>query len=698
MYRCLLLLLFGFQVVHAQVKPDPEWVDQKFSMFIHWGLYSELGGVWKDQPVLTGYSEQIQSFASIPSDEYEAVAVRFNPEKWDAEAVVRLARLAGMKSVVFTSKHHDGFCMYHSNYTDYNVVDATPFKRDVMKELSEACRKYGIKFGVYFSLIDWHFPGTKISSHNADPISPEHHAFNMKQVEEILTNYGPVSELWFDMGSLTPEQSKELYDLVNRLQPECMVSGRLGNNQGDFCVMGDNQYPDYKIGIPWQTPASFFPETWGYRSWQERGDLEQKINEKLLGLVKVVSRGGNYLLNIGPRGDGSIVEYERDALLKMGRWLNRYGRAIYNTRANPFEHAGEWGDMTMKGNRLYLFIERMPDDRLIRLSGIQGEAVRAVLVGREDPLRLDQHGNDITLYIPETVYPDRHMIVAEIAFAEPFQVLPVRMVPAERLIASNAVPAYGYSSMDYYSSFRCIVGRSWGFLFDKPYAEPVVVYTDNDRYKTIKLTIDNIEQELLLQGGEVKHLQVQPGSVRWESVYQTKISDDRFGSFCLGENHRVDPAREENGVIWKKIPRFGFGTHYVVAMTPKQSLYLLCSIESDTAQSILVELSNPEGLQVVLNGKTLRKQISVGDKFKEREIVMLPLDKGDNQLIVRYYNRSGETMEYGVNPDVPQIVYQLRLKPLPLLPREVHSCELRLLKPENRNCDMGLQDVWISMD
>ena len=358
----------------------------------------------------------------------------------------------------------------------------------------------------------------------------------------------------------------------------------------------------------------------------------------------------------------------------------------------------EWGDITTKGNRLYLFIEQLPDDRLIHLSGIQGEVIRAVLVGREDPLRLDQQDNDITLYIPETVYPDRNMIVAEITFAEPFQVLPARIVPSDHIVASNAVSVYAYSSMDYYSSFRCVVGRSWGFLFDKLYAEPVVVYTDNDRYKTIKLTIDNKDQEILLQGGETEPLRVQSGSVRWESVYQTKVSDDRFGSFCMGENRRIDPTREENGVIWKRIPRFGFGTHYVIAMTPKQSLYLLCSLESDTAQSILVELSNPEGLQVVLNGKTLRKQISVGDKFKERELVMLPLNKGDNQLVVKYYNRSGETMEYGINPDVPQIIYQLRLKPIPLLPRKVHTCKLELLKPESRNCDMGLQDIRIRMD
>jgi len=209
MLKVVFLFLLGVQVAYGQVKPDSAWMNQKFSMFIHWGLYSHLGGVWNGKPVLSGYSEQIQSHGGIFSDWYAAVARDFNPVDWDADAVVKLAKDAGMKSVVFTSKHHDGFCMYHSRLTDYNIVDATPYKRDVMKELAEACRRQDMRFGVYFSLIDWHFPQAyPISSHNADPLTPEHYEYNLRQVEEIMTGYGPVSEIWFDMGSLTPEQSR----------------------------------------------------------------------------------------------------------------------------------------------------------------------------------------------------------------------------------------------------------------------------------------------------------------------------------------------------------------------------------------------------------------------------------------------------------------------------------------------------------
>lgn len=215
----------------AQLKPSQRWIDQKFSMFIHFGLYSVYGGVYEGKPVERGYSEQIQSFAGIFSDWYANTAKEFNPTRWNPDSIVSLAKQAGMKSIVFTSKHHDGFCMYHSRYTDFNVVDATPYGRDLMKELADACHRGGIDFGVYYSLIDWHFPQAyPISSHNVDPLTEEHYQFNKKQVEEIMTNYGDISEIWFDMGSLTPVQSKGLYELVNKLQPQCMISGRLGND------------------------------------------------------------------------------------------------------------------------------------------------------------------------------------------------------------------------------------------------------------------------------------------------------------------------------------------------------------------------------------------------------------------------------------------------------------------------------------
>ena len=272
-----------------------------------------------------GYSEQIQSFAGIFSDWYAGAAEQFSAKQWNADSIAVLAKRAGMDAIVFTSKHHDGFCMYNSQETDFTIMN-TPFGRDALKELGQACKRHGLNLGIYFSLIDWHYPPAyPISSHNADPITPEHHEYNKRQVKELLENYGPVSELWFDMGSLTREQSSELYNLVKSIQPNCRVSGRIGNDYGDFAVMPDNVIPDFVPNKPWQTAESVYKETWGYRSWQKHVPMNEKLTEKINSLKRVIGAGGNYLLNIGPTGDGAVTNYEEELLLSIGKWIDSSG-------------------------------------------------------------------------------------------------------------------------------------------------------------------------------------------------------------------------------------------------------------------------------------------------------------------------------------------------------------------------------------
>lgn len=336
-------------------------------MFIHFGLYSQLGGVWKGKQIDNGYSEQIMANAPIPLEEYAATAKIFNPTKWDADAVVKLAKDAGMKYIILTSKHHDGFNMFHTAQTKYNVVDATPYHRDIVKELAEACKRGGIGFGVYYSSIDWHEPGmdTYIEG-NSNRLSDAHAKFNVAQLRELMTQYGPIREIWFDMGKPTPAQSDLFAKTVHQLQPQTMVSGRVWNYEGDFTVMGDNQVPQYGLDEPWQTPASIFNATWGYRSWQKRDDVQGKINENILKLVQVVSRGGNYILNIGPEGDGSVVPYEAAVLRGVGAWVKPHAAAIYGTTASPFASL-DFGYATVKPGTLYLFVKQMPKDGVLRL-------------------------------------------------------------------------------------------------------------------------------------------------------------------------------------------------------------------------------------------------------------------------------------------------------------------------------------------
>jgi alpha-L-fucosidase len=345
------------------------WQARRFGMFIHFGLFSVPGGVWDGKQISYGYSEQIQSHAPVPAEQYEALAKRFDPQKWDPGAIVALAKAAGMKFIVLTAKHHDGFAMFHTKQNRYNIVDATPYKRDVVKELADACARAHMPFGVYYSTIDWHWMHGQYLDTNSNPITPAQADFNVAQIKELLGHYDPIAEIWFDMGKPTPAQSARFTRAVHDLQPQTMVSGRVWNYQGDFTVMGDNQEPDVAMEEPWQSPASIFPQTWGYRSWQQRDDLPGKIRENIARLVRVASAGGNYLLNIGPEGDGSVVPYEADVLHGIGDWLKPRGEAIYATQASPFKKL-DFGYATLGAHTLYLFVEKPPTDGVLRLPGV----------------------------------------------------------------------------------------------------------------------------------------------------------------------------------------------------------------------------------------------------------------------------------------------------------------------------------------
>jgi alpha-L-fucosidase len=375
------------------------WQDRKFGMFIHFGLYSIAGGVWNGKRVDNGYSEQILANGPIPPKDYEALAKQFDPEKFDPDAIVALAKAAGMKFIVITAKHHDGFNLFQTAETSYNSVDGTPYHRDIVKELAEACARGGLKFGVYYSTIDWHHPGgNKYIEGNSNPITPQQEAFNVAQLKELLGHYGPISEIWFDMGKPTPAQSAHFAHTVHALQPETMISGRAWNYYGDFAVMGDNAEPDVGMELPWQTPASIFPETWGYRSWQERNDLPGKIRENIARLVRVVSAGGNYILNIGPKGDGSVVPYEAQVLQGIGTWLKQNGEAIYGTRKQPVA-ALDFGYATIGPRALYLFVAKMPPDHQLHVPGLAdtafGRAYR--LRAADSTVEVERDGHDVSI-------------------------------------------------------------------------------------------------------------------------------------------------------------------------------------------------------------------------------------------------------------------------------------------------------------
>lgn len=302
------------------LKRKNAWQDLGFGMFIHFGVYSMFGGVYKGKKIQEGYSEQIMQFAPIPKEDYLGMASRMTLVNFDPKDIVKLAKDTGMKYILITSKHHDGFCMYDTKTTDFNIVEKTPYGKDLIKELEQECRNQGLGFGLYFSLVDWNL-GHQYDRDNWNTIPKNIEDILCDQLTEIMTNYGEICEIWFDMSRPTPQQSERFISIVRNLQPRAMINSRIGNDMGDFKTFWDNEIPQEAPQGPWQTPQSIYPETWGYRSWQVHEDPEIRADILYKNYESVRSRGGNYLLNIGPKGDGSVSDFEKSVLNHLSKMI-----------------------------------------------------------------------------------------------------------------------------------------------------------------------------------------------------------------------------------------------------------------------------------------------------------------------------------------------------------------------------------------
>lgn len=391
------------------------WADARFGMFIHWGIYA-----------VPAHAEWYMNNGHIPRATYEKYAKEFDPAGFNADRWVKTARDAGMKYLVITSKHHDGFCMFNTKATNYNVVKDTPWHKDPLKALSAACRKYGVHFGVYYSIMDWHSPFQEAS----DP-SPEHPTYNpthfkpgekksyiryMKtQLKELVTQYHP-QILWFDgqwMEGWSDKDGKEIYGYLRKLDPNLIINNRV-KGAGDYETPEQQIPPNGLPGHYWETCMTINSD-WGY----DAADHDFKSSKTLIrNLIDIASKGGNYLLNVGPTALGVIPKPEVDRLDTMGAWLRENGGAIYGTTASPFTTQLPWGRCTQKPGKLFLEVFDWPNDGQLVLHGVYNKPERAFILSdkKRTPLRVEKKGDALVMEVP-IKEPDKISTVMELDFA-----------------------------------------------------------------------------------------------------------------------------------------------------------------------------------------------------------------------------------------------------------------------------------------
>jgi alpha-L-fucosidase len=407
--------------------------DAKFGMFIHWGVYSVPAGEYKDKKT---FGEWYLEESKMPVSQYEKFRDEFNPVKFDAKKWVALAKEAGMKYLVITSKHHDGFAMFNTKLTDWGIM-STPWKHDPIKDLAAECKKAGITFCLYHSIMDWHHPDYMPrrawnDTAKGDPNFDRYVDFMKGQLKEVVTQYGPLGILWFDgewENTWTQDRGKDLYAYVRGLQPNIIVNNRVGKNRqgmqglskGDD-VVGDYGTPEQEIpagglpGVDWESCMTM-NDHWGYN----KNDQNWKPASAMIRmLIDIASKGGNYLLNVGPTSEGLIPGPSVERLQEMGKWMKVNGESIYGTTAGPFPKAPAWGRVTQKPGKLYLHVFDWPKEGKLVVPGIGKKNITAVyLLADADcaPLPVTAKPESIEIEVPAKA-PDAVASVVVLEYTE----------------------------------------------------------------------------------------------------------------------------------------------------------------------------------------------------------------------------------------------------------------------------------------
>ncbi|MEP6729787.1 MAG: alpha-L-fucosidase [bacterium] len=395
------------------------WRDARFGMFIHWGAYSVPAGNYHGERV--GGGEWIMNNSHIPISEYEQFVRSFNPVHYDADAWARTAKNAGMKYIIITSKHHDGFSMFDSRTSRYDLVHAAPYHRDAIKALADAAHKQGLKFGVYYSIMDWHHPDAQAPNYPNYNSTTSHNpnfgryveTYLKPQLKELLTQYPAIDVLWFDgewIADWNDDRGRDLYNFVRSIKPTLIVNNRVGNGRqgmnglakGGRVGVGDFGTPEQEVppqglpGIDWETCMTI-NDNWGFQSFDDNWKSPQSLVRTL---IDIASKGGNLLLNVGPTSQGEIPHESVGRLQEMGQWLHVNGEAIYGTTAS---HNGmpAWGRYTTKKNVTYAHVFDWPKDGVLQLTGVKDKPRAAYMLVDHAPVAIEQTDAGLVVKLPK---------------------------------------------------------------------------------------------------------------------------------------------------------------------------------------------------------------------------------------------------------------------------------------------------------
>lgn len=592
----------------------------------------------------------------------------FNYNNFNADSIVSLAVKSGMRTVIAPAKAGDA-CLFDTETCKENT------DKDIIKELSEACSRKKINFGIYIPVKEKFDNKGNHHSNSLDKTIK-------KQITELLTKYGKISEISFDMNPKTPEESKELYDLVHKLQPECMVSNDAGNGQYDFCNILKFHFGKDILECCWRYDSSLSSSPAAIEIDNAESDAKKIIGQ----MAEAVSLGGGFMFKIHLENDGRINGYDKKIMNSIGSWIKENGQAIYNTVHNPFVRDFEWGTVTRKGDTLYLILSgKYPKDGKIELYMPEYELEKA-----DGKLATCiQKNGVIDIAVPASAYKGKSINVLTLKFKKDIGEHQPEAIRAITLKQNNATPHYSISGFDFGSTYKSTVKYSW--YFEQIMLKQLeLIYTDQEKGKSLEIELDGKTYNVKLNSGKASSLQVAEGTV-WGKQYVCGPEERIFHApKDITTDLENPPVKNKN---WKEVSA---GKHTFEA-NPNNTYYVMQEIESPKAQNIIIEAGAGNGIEIYLNGKSIMKHLNpYGCDFKT-EKVLIPLQKGKNLIVMRLYNRIGKSISYILRMAKYQTVYKQELTLTETNKKKNHILTVRHAGLDSCNDDMELANLRIRL-